>query len=126
MLNLSKHSNQSISFYNDSSWSNALYLVPAKINNNNHQTFWRKLVMTLNTFSIDKTLLNKAEKHDTDALFQLGLIHLQHNRAGFARALFQHAAKIGHEVSKKCLAILEDCKISVKDRVETILTNYEL
>jgi hypothetical protein len=98
--------------------------VVTKFNKLNH---WRKLAMrTISTNLldiIDQSLFAKSEQGDSDALFQIGVFHLQHNRAGFGRTFLQHAAKIGHELAKKYLTILEDRKLPVKDRIDAILSN---
>jgi hypothetical protein len=120
--------------FNDSALHSAC-LTPAIVNvaakhmatKFNQLNNWRKLAMsTLSTSLlnvIDKPLFARAEQHDSDALFQIGIIHLQHNRAGFAKAFLQHAAKIGHQIAKKYVSILEDRKLPVKDRIEAILNN---
>jgi hypothetical protein len=71
---------------------------------------------------IDTQLQAGAKNPDT--LFSFGLILLKYNRPGFAKAFLQHAAKFNHIVAEQHLLILDDRKLPVVVRIETILNNY--
>jgi hypothetical protein len=78
-----------------------------------------------NTFGkVENQIFINVNVPNANELLNRGLIYLKQNRLGFAKAFFQHAAKLNHTVAEHHLLILNNQELPVHVRIGTILNHY--